>query len=791
MRVYPEDPATLGIDPARPVCYVLRENWLSDRLVLHEAVTKAGLPQSDTPLRVAGRRLASADFSLSRGWCLFARASERHGTPPRLARLVDALAVDATADVQLVPVTVLWGRAPKQQDSILRALLAESWQRRHPLGHWLAVLLHGRQTHVHLGQPLSLRELIAGTSAPELAARKCARVLRTHFRRQREVAIGPDVSHRHTEVAALLGAAAVRAAIEDEAARKNIAPATAFVRARNHALAIASDYSYGVVRAGELFLTWLWTRLFDGVEVRNFEVLTRIAAGQSVVYVPCHRSHVDYLLMSYVIFRGGLTPPHIAAGDNLDLPLLGRLLRRGGAFFLRRTFKGDPLYATVFEEYLHRMLARGFPIEFFIEGGRSRSGRLLSPKAGLLGMTVKSFVRRHERPLVFVPVYIGYEKLPEGASFVGELSGKPKRRESLWSAVSAVRVLRRHFGQVYVNFGTPLELAGWLDGRYPDWRTQSPEASGQGEWLRAAVGEIADDLARRINAAALVNPVNLVALALLASPKATADALSLARQIEHLQGLLPAGQEGALAAPANGTDCIAAALRLSAVHRIEHPLGAMIAADADEAALLAYFRNNVLHLYAVTTLLACLIMQHGLVAEARLREMLAGLFGLLRNSLYLRLEEIELAAACDIALEKLAARELVVRREGMVQAPPANSLAHADLVWLGDILRPQMERFFLVLAVMRKRGSGKLTHAEVVEQCTLVAQRLALLHAGKTPEFAERGMFDALVRHLRDNDVLREDALRRLEFGAALERAAAQAEPLLAPDVRELMLRLV
>ncbi|MDP1651341.1 MAG: glycerol-3-phosphate 1-O-acyltransferase PlsB [Rhodocyclaceae bacterium] len=786
VRAFPENPATLGIDPARPVCYVLRENWLSDRLVLQDAVQRAGLPASEGPLKVG--RLASAEFSLAVGWSLFGRARERHGIPPRLARLIEALAADATADVQLVPVTVLWGRVPKQQDGILRALLAESWQRRHPLGHWLAVLLHGRHTHVHFGQPYSLRALLKDLPDAARAAKKTGRVLRAHFRRQRELIIGPDVSHRHTQVEALLGTPEVRAAIAAEVERGKIRLADAQAQARRHVLAIASDYSHSVMRAGEIFLTWLWTRLFDGVEVRNLDVLTRIAPGQSLVYLPCHRSHIDYLLMSYVIYRAGLTPPHIAAGENLDLPVLGRILRGGGAFFLRRSFKGDPLYATVFAEYLHRMLAQGFPLEFFIEGGRSRNGRMLPPKAGLLAMTVQSFLRWHERPLVFVPVYLGYEKLPEGASFVGELSGQPKQRESLWGVLSAVRVLRRHFGKVYVNFGEPLPLADWLDARHPGWRTAAPE---EGDWQRAAVGAIAGELTRRINDAALINPVNLVALALLATPRATADAAALARQIEHLQALLDAGHAAALAAPAEGAACIAAALKLVAVHRIEHPLGALIGANANAAALLGYFRNNVLHLYALPALTACLIVQHGPLDEARLRETVADLFGLMRTSLYLRLEEQDLPQALDGVLARLAARGLIERRDGVAGAPAANTVVRDDLLWLAEILRPQMERYFLVLMLLRHAGSVHLTRVELLDKCVLLAQRLALLHAGKTPEFADRPLFVALIEHLLDNGILREDALKRLEFGAQLERAAAQAEALLAPDVRELMLRLV
>ena len=785
LRLLPENGVALPLDAARPVCYVIHENWLSDRLALREAVRQAGLPPVETPLRLPGHRLASADFALKRAWRLFGGAREVQSVPPRLARLVEALAENADFDLQLVPVTVLWGRAPKQQDGILRALFAESWQRRNPFGHWLAVLLHGRHAHIHFGAPLSLREMVAAERDPALAARKCARMLRTHFRRQRETAIGPDVSHRHTQVETLLAAPEVRAAIEAEATRENLPVATIQARARRHVRAIASDYSYAVVRAGEILLTWLWTRLFDGVEVRNFEIPARLAAGQSLVYVPCHRSHVDYLLLSYVIFRGGLTPPHIAAGDNLDLPLLGRLLRRCGAFFLRRSFKGDPLYATVFAEYLHLMLARGFPIEFFIEGGRSRSGRLLSPKAGLLGMTVQSFMRRHERPLIFVPVYIGYEKLPEGASFVGELAGRPKQRESWWGVLSSLRVLRRHFGRVYVNFGEPLPLADWLDVRHPGWRSVATA-----DWQRAAVGEIAEELARRINDAALLNPVNLVALALLATPKATADADALARQIEHLQALLPASRAAALAAPAAGADCIAAALRLAAVHRIEHPLGALVAAGAEEAALLAYFRNNVLHLHALPALVACLILQHGPLAETDLREMVAGLFALLRTNLYLRLPEDALPQALDEILAGLAARGLILREADILRAPGANSVACAELAWLGEIVRPQMERHFLVLLVLRKRGGGLLTRRELAEQCHLLAQRLALLHGGKTPEFADRSLFDALVGHLLDNGILHEDGLQRLAFGPQFERAAAQAETLIAPDVRDLIRRL-
>ena len=148
---------------------------------------------------------------------------------------------------------------------------------------------------------------------------------------------------------------------------------------------------------------------------------------------------------------------------------MGPLLRRGGAFYLRRSFKGEPLYAAVFREYLHAMLAKGFPIAYFIEGGRSRSGRTLAPKGGLLGMTVESYMREHPRPLLLVPVYFSYEKVLEGRTLVAELEGQPKEGESLRLAPRVARELRRDYGNVHVNFGTPLSIDQFLDREAPDW----------------------------------------------------------------------------------------------------------------------------------------------------------------------------------------------------------------------------------------------------------------------------------------------------------------------------------
>ncbi len=158
-------------------------------------------------------------------------------------------------------------------------------------------------------------------------------------------------------------------------------------RARKDAMEIAANYSQTFITIMASVLARLWTRLYDGVEFEHVENLHEIGDGAEIIYVPCHRSHMDYLLLSYVIYRKGFAVPHVAAGVNLNLPVVGHFLRKGGAFFLRRSFKGDALYSAVFSKYLGFMMARGHPLEYFIEGGRSRTGRMLAPRTGMLSMT--------------------------------------------------------------------------------------------------------------------------------------------------------------------------------------------------------------------------------------------------------------------------------------------------------------------------------------------------------------------------------------------------------------------
>jgi glycerol-3-phosphate O-acyltransferase len=654
-------------------------------------------------------------------------------------------------------VTVFWGRAPGQQDSLLEALFADAWASVGPLRQLLIILVNGRQTRVNFNANISLARVIRGAPDAATAARKANRFLRFHFRRVREAAIGPDLSHRYNLIEAMIVSAALQEAIVDEAQRLGIGIDAARSRARKFAWEIASDFSYPVVRAGELVLKQLWNRLYDDVVVHRSEELAAVAPGKGLVYLPNHRSHVDYLLLSYFINAAGLAPPHIAAGENLDIPLVGPILRRGGAFFMRRSFKGEPLYAAVFREYLHAMLEKGFPIAYFIEGGRSRSGRTLSPKSGLLGMTVESFMRE-PRPLLLVPVYFSYEKLLEGRTLVAELEGQPKRGESLGELLGVVRHLKREYGSVHMSFGTPLDLDRFLDSEAPGWHALRGDE--RRDAARRLTPALAGEMARRINSTVVINPINVFAMAIVASPRHALDEHALEQQIEWLNAIESGCRyaDDTLVVAADPQTIIAEAIKLGFAIRIAHPLGDIIKVPEGEVAALNYLRNNVLHAYALPALIASLLTGTRETTVDGVAEFVATAQPFLRAELMLR-HSAEEAAVVSTRIVEIFVELGFARRgsNGAVRAPDRYSTEQAALELLARSLRHLLRRNYLTIALLTQFGSGRLQRPRLEELMQMFTQRLSMLFEFAPPDFYERSTFASYVDNLIDAGIIDTD----------------------------------
>ncbi|MGC4010738.1 MAG: glycerol-3-phosphate 1-O-acyltransferase PlsB [Pseudomonas sp.] len=777
---------SLKIDRSKPVLYVLQQPSVTDLAVVDTECRKAGLPRPVMPVAVGESIEPAAFFYLTPEPDWLGRQDKR-GAPPALVRMLGAIGQNGIDDAQIVPVSVFWGQSPDSEKSAWKLLFADNWAVTGRLRKLARILILGRKTRVQFSAPIHLRELVEQNKGHERTLRMVQRILRVHFRNQKTAVIGPDLSHRRTLVKGLLRAPLVRQAIQEECETQKISQDKAEAAALRYANEIAADVSYPVIRFLEVTLTWFWNKLYEGVKVNHIERVQEVAQGHEIVYVPCHRSHIDYLLLSYLLFRNGLTPPHIAAGINLNMPVVGSILRRGGAFFMRRSFKGNQLYTAVFNEYLHTLFSRGFSTEYFVEGGRSRTGRMLHPRTGMLAITLRSFLRDSRRPIVFVPVYIGYERVLEGRTYLGELRGAAKKKESIFDIFKVIGALKQRFGQVWVNFGEPIHLDDFLDQQQPDWREQELGPEFRPAWLSETTNHLARDVARHLNDAAAINPVNLVALALLSTTRLALDETALARVIDlYLELLRKVPYSPSATLPeGDGHHLIEYVKSMNLLSEQKDALGRICYLDEQNAVLMTYYRNNVLHIFALPALIASFFQNSGRISREQLLRYTRALYPYLQAELFIRWSLDELDAVVDQWLQAMVASELLKQENDTFIRPPPSSRQYVLLTLLARAIAQTLQRFYMSISLVLNAGQKQLTAEELENLCTVMAQRLSVLHGLNAPEFFDKSLFRHFIQTLLDEGVLRKDENGKLSYHELLgELAEGAAKRVLPAEIR-------
>ncbi|HEY5715263.1 MAG TPA: 1-acyl-sn-glycerol-3-phosphate acyltransferase, partial [Psychromonas sp.] len=413
--------AELQLDLSRPIIYVVAQNSASDLLGLQACCLQAGLPDPYSPIRVGGETLSATIFIHDSSLFTQQDSQAQLQDAPYLGKyqqLLDLHRSNPGLDIQLLPVTFYWGRNPGKQGKTSRFDLVEQGQVG-SLHKACIVLKNGKDHLIRFNKPISIAALMQRkakqkNSKDQQLAHNLAKVAMSYFGKQKRHSIGPKLPNRRQMISAVLQQPSLRKIISATAESEQLTEQQVEQECRTYLLEISANFSYPFLRVFRFILKWVWHYIYQGIEVHHAQTVRHVnQSGAEIIYMPCHRSHMDYLLLSYLLFEQGLMPPHVAAGVNLNFFPAGPVFRRSGGFFLRRTFKGSPLYTAVFNAYFSLLFKQGYPIEFFSEGGRSRSGRLLPPKTGLLATSLQTYLNQPERNVVIVPVYIGYDHIME------------------------------------------------------------------------------------------------------------------------------------------------------------------------------------------------------------------------------------------------------------------------------------------------------------------------------------------------------------------------------------------
>jgi glycerol-3-phosphate O-acyltransferase len=281
----------------------------------------------------------------------------------------------------------------------------------------------------------------------------------------------------------------------------------------------------------ELALDWALNRIYQGIEHDPDDIarLRQAAREGSLILLPSHKSHIDYLILSYVFNEQNLPLPRIAAGDNLNFLPVGPILRRGGAFFIRRSFRGDRLYGAVVDAYVRRLIRDGSPIELFLEGTRSRSGKLLEPKFGLLNMIVDASLALPQRQVYFVPVSIGYERVIEARAYEHELRGGEKPKEDAAGLLKTPELLLHRYGRINLQVGQILTLQDTIQELGIEATSDIRPAK-----RRTIVTRLGNRVMDEINRVTSVTPGAVTALALLSHAERQISHGDLVGRCQHL-----------------------------------------------------------------------------------------------------------------------------------------------------------------------------------------------------------------------------------------------------------------
>lgn len=521
---------------------------------------------------------------------------------------------DAEQPVFVVPLALFWRKGPRSQSRFLN-LDYGALTRPSDLAKVMRFLATYRSLAIKTGQPIELSRFIREHRDEGAAriARKVRRAILIYLYREEKVVQGPTLRTLARVREDVLTDPGVQAAIAVRSRTPKSSAERAQIEAEKMFGEIAARMNSTLLALADALANSVFRRLFSSIEVEGLEEMADTAGQHPIVLVPNHRSYFDFLLASDLLYRNYMLPPHIGARDNMRFGPLGYLFRRCGAFFMRQSFD-DPLYREVFRSYLGHLVREGLTQMFFIEGGRSRTGKSLPPRFGMLGWQVDAFIDSSRRDFFFVPVAFGYERLVEESSLVDELEGAKKEKESTLGLVRARKYLHRRFGSVHVRYDAPISLAAELGDDRKRFRRSHIERceAGEAERLRAEKRAFVERLGRqiveRINGAMAANATSVAATVLMGVPHRGLLRRELVERMQQVVELLRL--QGVRLTPAlaadEGTfeDSIAFLLRADLLNAVDDPRGEILYYAESRRRALDIYRNSIAHFLATPSLLA-------------------------------------------------------------------------------------------------------------------------------------------------------------------------------------------
>jgi glycerol-3-phosphate O-acyltransferase len=438
----------------------------------------------------------------------------------------------------LIPQLMFFSNQPASTRPTLKDIFFGSPQKPGKLRRLATLFNRSDNIFIEICDPLNVQQFL---SSPEnrdrsttFLALKLRRELMDQINATRKSITGPIIKMPEEIKQEILTGDGLRRFMESHARRRGMTIYQAHREAMEYMDEISANYSPSLINLMHRFMDRFLKMVFESVtfNAKALGSIKRMARRGPVIFIPAHKSHMDSLLLSFTLYDNRLPCPHVFAGKNLAFWPMAPLFRRVGAFFVRRSFKGAVFYAKVFSAYIVQLLKEGFNIAVYIEGTRSRSGKLLQPQLGMLAILLHAYFQGACRDLVFVPVFISYDRIPDEGTYLNEIIGGKKSPENFRQMLKAKALFKNRYGSVHINFGDPLLLTEMVAEQVP---AAEPLTSREQNRL---CREIGSRVMNAIDRQSVVTPQSLAAGALLSGGRDIVSRKELSFRIEASMNLL-------------------------------------------------------------------------------------------------------------------------------------------------------------------------------------------------------------------------------------------------------------
>jgi glycerol-3-phosphate O-acyltransferase len=685
------------------------------------------------------------------------------GTLDRLLQAQETSAIP----IYICPELITYGRRREKEDESLINILFGQSDATDPLRRVITFLRYSNKASVISAGPINLAEYMktGETLSREELLRQLRGELIARIDEEKATIVGPLLKSREEIIGMVLRDKGLVSFMEDAVSKaKKGKRDFAAVRkeARKYLEEIASDYNEIFVEIWEKILSWLWNNIYDGVVVdgEGIAKIRQVSKKMPFVIIPCHRSHIDYLLLSYSFYKNNIQMPFVAAGTNLSFFPMGYIFRKSGAFFLRRSFKGNDLYAEVFARYVKVLLKEGLPLEFFIEGGRSRTGKMVMPKYGLLSMILQAFQEKCCDDLAAIPVYIGYDRVIEEKAYLKELGGAPKEKEKTTDMIRSGKLLRKRYGRVYLNVGEPILLKSYLAAQEKPLEAMTV-AERQSLYRR-----IGYTIVREINKVSVVTPFALTSAGLLCYDRRGISLGELREVLALFFDYLSAQKVSFAMTFADRDNAVREALNLFDQSGLISRMGAedeeeeieeIVYSLEDEKRMnLEYYKNNILHYFLPVSFVATSILAstEDMVPVNRIRDDYAFFKRLFRHEFIFDDKKDDLAEIRE-TLSYLRDRGMIAGFDKEEKAwIEVKGRGRTNLLPFAGLIHNYMESYWVVVRGCYYLRKGPKAERDWLKNIRGLGERMYRKGEIRRAEALSQSNYQSAIRYLQDVNIV-------------------------------------